>query len=73
MMRSPKHRKLIATLPLERLLTETDDPFVQRDGNPIWPRQLVLAVEEIAALHRLAPDQPAKVILQNLKCLVMPS
>lgn len=72
MLRSQKHRKLIAALPLERLLTETDGPFVQRDGSPIRPRQVVLAVEEIAAVHGLAPDLAAKAILNNLKRLVTP-
>lgn len=70
MLSSPKHRKLVAGLPLERLLTETDGPFVQRGGSPIRPSQVALAVGEIAVVHGLTEGETAKAILQNLKRLV---
>ncbi|HBO5519357.1 Qat anti-phage system TatD family nuclease QatD [Pseudomonas aeruginosa] len=70
MLRSPKHRKLVASLPLDHLLTETDGPFVHRDGSPIRPSQVALAVGEIAVVHGLTAEQTAKAILQNLKRLV---
>ncbi len=70
MLRSPKHRKLVASLPPDRLLTETDGPFVQRDGSPIRPSQVARAVREIAEVHGVTAEHAAKVILQNLKRLV---
>ncbi len=32
MLRSEKHRKLVSLLPRDRLLTETDGPFVENDA-----------------------------------------
>lgn len=69
MLISPKHRKLIAGLPMDRLLTETDGPFVQRDGKSVRPYQVSKAVEEIAGINQVKPEFVANTILLNLKCL----
>ncbi|MRE41964.1 TatD family deoxyribonuclease [Klebsiella quasipneumoniae] len=70
MLRSIKHRKLIAGLPLNRLLTETDGPFVQNEGRAICPRDVCRAVREIALLHGISEDATRLVVLSNLKKLV---
>ena len=66
MLRSSKHRQLVGSLPLDRLLTETDGPFVERDGQPVRPRDIRDTVAELAE----ALDSPIKVmeetIIQNL-------
>jgi TatD DNase family protein len=70
MLRSPKHRQLVGDLPLERLLTETDGPFVQSEGHPLRPRDVVTTVAELAAARNLSPTAMGDAILQNLKQLV---
>lgn len=70
MLHSPKHRKLVSGLPLERLLTETDGPFVQRDGNPVRPREVARAVTELATVFMLPVEDVASQVLRNLKQLV---
>lgn len=70
MLRSAKHRKLIAGLPLNRLLTETDGPFVQNAGLAVRPRDVHRAVHEIALLHGISEEAAALVVLSNLKNLV---
>ncbi|KFK95664.1 MULTISPECIES: Qat anti-phage system TatD family nuclease QatD [unclassified Serratia (in: enterobacteria)] len=70
MMRSAKHRKLIGSLPLNRLLTETDGPFVQSKGTAVRPFDVHRAVHEIALLHCISNEVAASVILGNLKSLV---
>ena len=70
MLRSPKHRQLIAALPLDRLLTETDGPFVEQDGQPVRPRDVVSTVAELATLHQISADAMAGAIIQNLNRLV---
>ncbi|WP_438275686.1 Qat anti-phage system TatD family nuclease QatD [Nitrobacter sp.] len=70
MLRSPKHRQLVGDLPLERLLTETDGPFVQSEGHPLRPRDVVTTVAELAAARNLSPTAMGDTILQNLKQLV---
>ena len=70
MLRSPKHRNLVGRLPLDRLLTETDGPFVERDGRPLRPRDVRYTVGELATVRNLSPEATEGAILQNLKRLV---
>jgi len=73
MLRSPKHQKLVAALPLDRLLTETDGPFVESDGQPLRPRDVATTVSELAHMRGLTPDAMADTILQTLGRLVAPA
>jgi TatD DNase family protein len=70
MLRSPKHRLLVAKLPLDRLLTETDGPFVERDGRPLRPRDISVTVNELAAARGIPSSEMARVILKNLSLLL---
>ena len=70
MLRSPKHRNLVGSLPLDRLVTETDGPFVERDGRPLRPRDVRHTVGELAIVRNLSPEATEVAILQNLKRLV---
>lgn len=71
MLRSPKHRQLVGGLPLNRLLTETDGPFVERDGQPLRPRDVGNTVAELAEVRSLSVKAMEDAILQNLKLCVM--
>lgn len=70
MLRSPKHRKLVAGLPRDRLLTETDGPFVEQDGRPLRPRDVASTVAELAVVCGQSPSMMEETILQNLRQLV---
>jgi len=70
MLRSPKHRNLVGSLPLDRLVTETDGPFVERDGQPLRPRDVRHIVGELAIVRNLSPEATEGAILQNLNRLV---
>lgn len=70
MLRSDKHRELVAGLPLDRLLTETDGPFVEMDGAPARPPSVIDTVGELATLKGMVPGELAKVIVSNLRSLV---
>lgn len=70
MLRSPKHRQLVAGLPLDRLLTETDGPFVEIDGQPLRPRDVRSTVAELAEVRSLSVKAMENEILQNLRRLV---
>ncbi len=70
MLRSPKHRQMVGSLPLDRLLTETDGPFVERDGHPLRPRDVAYTAAELAAVRGLSTEAMADAIVQNLKRLV---
>lgn len=70
MLRSTKHRALVASLPIDRLLTETDGPFVELNGQPLRPRDVADAVKELASLRGLSDNALEKQIISNLGSLV---
>lgn len=70
MLRSPKHRQLVGSLPLDRLLTETDGPFVERDGQPLRPRDVGHTVVELAEARSVSAKAMEDAVLQNLRRLV---
>lgn len=70
MLRSPKHRQLVGNLPLDRLLTETDGPFVERDGQPLRPRDVGHTVVELAEARSVSATAMEDAVLQNLRRLV---
>lgn len=69
MARTDRGRAVIASLPIERLLTETDGPFTRQLGRPACPADAFLAVEAVAALRGLAASDMAKTVLANLRSL----
>lgn len=70
MLRSPKHRQLVAGLPADRLLTETDGPFVEVEGRPMRPRDVAQTVAELAALRGVPIEAMEGAILNNLRTLL---
>jgi TatD DNase family protein len=70
MLRSPKQREMIAKLPQDRLLTETDGPFIERNGQPLRPRDVVQTVTELAAVRGTSLENMASLIVSNLDRLV---
>ena len=73
MLRSPKHRQLVAGLPANRLLTETDGPFVETEGRPVRPSAVAQTVSDLAALRGEPAEAMAARIVINLRTLVTPS
>lgn len=70
MLRSLKHRALVAGLPADRLLTETDGPFVNRAGRPARPRDVADTVTQLADVRGEPPDATARTIVANLRALL---
>ena len=70
MLRSPKHRQLVAGLPVDRLLTETDGPFVEAAGRPIRPSAVAQTVADLATLRGETAEAMARRIVANLRTLV---
>jgi TatD DNase family protein len=63
MLKNPKHAATVAqVIPINRLLTETDGPFVEREGRAIAPGEVMPALESIASLrHSNLPTIRAQV------------
>ncbi len=72
MLDNERSRILVSEIPLDRVLTETDGPFAMIDGRPMRPSDAHLAVDRLAALHRIAKDQMVQKVLTNLRDIVLP-
>ena len=70
MFKSDRHRSTISSLPLDRLLTETDGPFCKKNGLPVHPKDVVNVVELLAIELRMSPDAIGKIILSNFNTLI---
>lgn len=70
MIRSNRGRALVAELPLNRLLTETDGPFTIMDGQPTEPTKVQSIIAAIADVRKQSTefvDAAIRTNLQNLK------
>ncbi|MCY4239007.1 MAG: TatD family hydrolase [Rhodospirillaceae bacterium] len=71
MLASPNARRIVREIPENRILTETDGPFVKRDGKPIPAGDVTQAVKEIAALRGLGASVIQSLIVENLRNLTI--
>lgn len=70
MARNDRGRDLIAILPRDRILTETDGPFTQLEGKATEPSDVPLAAHATAAILGLSSSAMTKVIVSNLRSLL---
>jgi TatD DNase family protein len=70
MLRKERHRSMVASLPLERLLTESDGPFVKIDGHEVGPSNIAKTLDELARLRSQPSSELADAISNNLDRLV---
>jgi TatD DNase family protein len=65
MLEKPRGREIVAQLPIDRILTETDGPFIDVDGVPITPGEVLPTIETLAAVHELAIADMANRVIRN--------
>lgn len=69
MLRGDRGRKLVSKMPPERVLTETDGPFAQRQDQPLMPWDVLEAVTSLSNIWECEIDQASSKIRGNLKAL----
>ncbi len=67
MLASEKGRQLVAKIPLDRLLTETDGPFVKIGGRVARPHDVAGVVAGLAKLKNLDPARVANILFDNAR------
>jgi TatD DNase family protein len=72
MTKSRNGQAIIAALPTERVLTETDGPFVQIAGRAAIPPDVALVEEYLAALWKMEKSQVEACIRENFCNLIKP-
>jgi TatD DNase family protein len=70
MLSNVRGRALVAALPRELVLTETDGPFVMVDGRPSRPVDVRQAIETLASIWDVDSEEARRLILDNFsRCL----
>jgi TatD DNase family protein len=69
MVKSKSGLALLAAMPRDRVLTETDGPFVNTAGRPARPADVVTVVHEISQFWRRSPDEAKSLIFQNFQAI----
>jgi TatD DNase family protein len=70
MLASAKGRQLVAAIPRDRLLTESDGPFVTVEGRQACPRDIEGVISGLADLFRTGTAQMGQVIYDNFRGLL---
>jgi TatD DNase family protein len=70
MLDNERHSSMVAAIPLDRLLTETDGPFTKTDDRPSKPADVAVVVESLSRIHGVAASALAATVRNNLRSLL---
>ena len=71
MLASPGGRRILRDVPEDRLLTETDGPFIERDGQPIPAGDVLPVLKGIATMKGQGVFEIQSRVVENLRKLTM--
>ena len=71
MLTTAEGRELVATLPRDRILTETDGPFVTREGRTLVPRDVSDTTELLAELWAIENSEVEAKVVANMRELLV--
>jgi TatD DNase family protein len=71
MTRSASGRNIIAAIPDDRVLTETDGPFLRHAGRAVHPFEVANFLPAIAKLRDQTPQELGTIVLKNFRRAVM--
>lgn len=69
---SPNGRKIVERLPIDRVLTESDGPFVKVGGRPVVPADVAGVERHLASLWSTTPVEARSKLRENFMRLVTP-
>lgn len=67
---SDRGRALVAALPMARILTETDGPFIRINGHPAEPTDICVTTEAIAHIQNVPVHEITRTVQANLQTLL---
>lgn len=70
MLTTDRGRALVSSLPIDRILTETDGPFTSHGAGPARPRDVGETLTLIGEARGVSRNQCADAVLDNLKTLI---
>jgi len=60
LLRSKKHKKIVKNLPLERIMLETDSPWMKINGKESLPNDVKIVAEKICEIKKLSLEEVEK-------------
>jgi TatD DNase family protein len=69
MLAGKKGRELVTRIPRERILTESDGPFAQVNGESLMPWSVENAVGALSQLWEISPSEAEQVVEDNFRRL----
>ena len=70
---SSRFSKVLGCIPPNRLLTETDGPFVKMGTKPAEPKDVEIVIQRVADLWKVSDSEVQEMIYQNFKSLLTTS
>jgi TatD DNase family protein len=70
MLENQRHSAMVAAIPIDRLLTETDGPFTKTGSRPSKPADVAVVVELLGSLHNVPAATIAATVRSNLRSLL---
>jgi len=70
MISSAKGRQIVSAVPHDKVLTESDGPFVKVDNRPARPRDVELVVRGLADLYNMTASQVASMLHNNFRVIL---
>lgn len=71
MLMSSKGKSLVAQMPRERIITETDGPFVQLDNRTVFPWDVVSSLGVLSELWGIPSKESELIVESNSKSLLV--
>jgi TatD DNase family protein len=65
MIKSKKGSDIISRIPLDRILIESDGPYIDNKGKPIYPYELIEVYNYLAIKNNISTDEMIKMIKNN--------
>ena len=71
MIESENGKKIISKIPLDRILTESDGPYISVNNRQIKPNDVILVIEYLAKLHLKTIHDIENIICINFKRILL--
>ena len=73
MLQSDKGRMLLSKVPRNRILTETDGPYVKIERRQISPEDVCLVIKHLAVIWKSTEEETQKQVQDNYEKLIAKS
>lgn len=70
MLSSERGKLLVSKIPKDRILTETDGPFIFNKNQPVKPADVMPVIKKLGELWKVPNDIVAEIIFENLRSIL---